>query len=305
MKTSKKQIKNYTKVAGYLNMRSFDSCTRYVQESMTKVDAKLKRLHLEFDATLALADEKLKQEKKEKQIVEREQKKRAKKIDKQKAAALAFKKQNNHGFARTIEFARPYCFNTYDFISGSYRENTGAGSYDVSLRIHKAFDVYTDTNKDWDTYAKSCGFPCINYDTLIFLPKNGYFGLVGGLWTWVSKLDRKGSKAAWIEQRKGVQCIAVRGFLVNGYHVSDAESKTVEQARAYVLAVRLKQRAKELRLTKKTFTLQDSLNAGNCKAGSLAFANAHEIDPYGTYTGKFLLDIATAGEMPFVKRFVK
>lgn len=303
-KISKKQIENYKKVSDYLNMRNFDTCARYVQESCTKVDAKIKRLHLDFNATLALANEKLKEEQKIARAQALQQKKQDAKREKMRDAGYAFKKKINCGIARTIEYVKPFCFNETDFLSGSYRENTGAGYYNISLRLGEKFTVRTEDSTDWDTYAKRCSFPCHNYDTFVTLPKKGYFQLVGGLWTWTKTDERKGSVAAWIEQ-KGIQCYPVYGFLVNGYHVSDENIKTLKQAREYVLAIRLKQRAKDQKLASKKYTIADSIKAGNCHAGSLAFANAHNIDPNGTYTGKFLLSIATANELPFVKRFVK
>lgn len=304
MKTSKKQIDNYVKIANYLNMRSFDKCPIYLNESMTKLDKKLKRLHLSFEDALMQANAKIKQDLKDKKELERKDKIATAKYNRNIKIAAEFLVKVGHGLASTKEYAKPHHFLKSDFLEGSYKSNTGAGNFWVSVKLGETFNATTYVSKNWDVYAKSCSFAANDYDTVITLPKHGQFQLIGGLWTYTANYNRKGCKASWVEQI-GLQVHRVSGFLVNGYHVFDDNIKTVKQARAYVLALRLRQRAKQMKLTKKTYTLEDSLHCGNCRPGSLAFANAHNIDPNGTYTGAFLLSIATPNEMYFVKRFVK
>ena len=306
MKNLKKQVSDYKKIAKFLNMRCFRIYSNSYADSIEKVDKRLKKENKTFSEIMKEIHLQEKEEEKQQKAIEKEEKKREAKIEAQKKVALQFKKNNDFGRipAKVKEYDRPFCFNKSAFLRGSYRGNSGAGDFYVELRLGDKFDARTQIEKDWNAYSKSCKFPANDYSTFITLPKNGYFQLVGGLWTWIEKLDRHGSKAAWIEQ-KVLTAYPVYGYLINGYHVEAEHARNLKEARAYVLSIRLKQRAKELRLTRKTYTLADSLHAGNCRAGSLAFANVHNIDPAGTYTGKFLLEIATPNELPFVKRFVK
>lgn len=309
MRYSKTLIDNYKIVANYLHMRTFDLNTAsnlYYSDSIKKVDNRIRKEGKNFDTILKEAKDKIRKDKIDERKKERLEKKHNLKVERLKSIAVKFIENTNNGVIpfSTKQYCKPYVFNKNLFLKGSYRRNTGAGYFYVNTKIGEKFNVQTFIENDWNTYAKNCYFPCRNYQTYITLPKNGFFCLIGGLWTWINKIDRKGCKAAWVEQT-GLECYPVYGFLVNGYHVSGAHAKTLKEARKYVLAIRLKQRAKDLKLSKKTYTIADSLHAGNCEAGSLAFANAHNIDPNGKYTGKFLLSIATDNEMPFVRRFVK
>ena len=314
-KISKTKLNNYCKIADYLNVK----CTEYkyiealngtvkdgvIKETVEKVNRKLKMQHLEFDEALKQAKLKLKEEQKKQKAIERKNQKEKEKQKRLQENAELFISEKKHGIATTKEYARPYCFDTYDLICGSYKRNTGAGLFDVNIILGDKFNAVTCQRNNWNIYSKACKFPCNDYETIITLPKKGYFQLIGGLWTWTENKNIKGCKCAWVEQ-KGLYCSAVYGFLINGYHIAkDDKIKNIKDAREYLLSIRLKQRANNLKLTKKFFTISDSLNAGNCKSGSLAFANAHNIDPDGTYSGSYLLSIATTKEMPFVKRFVK
>lgn len=106
--------------------------------------------------------------------------------------------------------------------------------------------------------------------------------VIGGLLTIAPRtrfLDRE-YKAYWVEQGRGFSVKLIKGFVIRGYHVAGND---IDKARAKVAKIRtaaasllLKKRHQINDAAAKWVTLDDSLNAGNCKAGTEAFVKKLE-----------------------------
>lgn len=155
---------------------------------------------------------------------------------------------------------------------------------------------YADTNaiickevEDWDGYSRRCKFPMVTRSFTLTIRKGWHLFRVGGLLTFIkgNKIQREGMACEWIEQGKSIADIrTVKGFLVRGEHI---EAKTLKEAKAINAEHRAMQLARLLSARKKAerraeqkangtlrITFQDSLNAGNCRPGTLEFKHQYE-----------------------------
>lgn len=196
-----------------------------------------------------------------------------------------------------------YIFNYVSCLG--LREPQGGGDVSISFRQSTALSIEVEESNNWNVYSGRCRYPAVNRQYIIYLPKSGWIMKVGGMLTWCASLNKKGCKASWIVQGRGVQADIERGFLVNGYHVSEINAKSIKDARKYLCSIRIKERIREHKYMNTIVNYQDSLDAGNCESGTRHFINKHDLDANKSYSISYLLRIADALEVKDVKRMIK
>lgn len=106
--------------------------------------------------------------------------------------------------------------------------------------------------------------------------------VVGGILTIAprTRFDEREYKAFWVEQGRGFSVKLIEGFIIRGYHVAGkdfvAAKAKVAKIRSNAAAILLKKRHSLVEAGQKWVTVDDSLKAGNCRAGTEAFVKKIE-----------------------------
>lgn len=138
-------------------------------------------------------------------------------------------------------------------------------------------------------YAKSCDFVMIRRDFTLNLRRGWHLFLIGGLVTFIkgTSIIRDGMPCEWVEQGKAIADIrTVKGYLVRGEHIEakslkeakaiNAEHRAMKLARLLSARKRSERRAEQKANGSLMITFQDSLNAGNCRPGTMEFKHRYE-----------------------------
>lgn len=173
-------------------------------------------------------------------------------------------------------------FGGFKLIYNSYQ--TGANTGEFLFMYGKKNGI--ETHIKYEEYSRSCQFAKVVRSFTLTIKKGWSVAIVGGLLTfWKGEYIRQGMPCEWIEQGKAIrEFTTVRGYLVRGEHInaqSLAEAQNINmQKRKKILKNLLKARAKqnelEEKLKYKMVTIEDSIAAGNCMAGTLRFKRAVE-----------------------------
>lgn len=245
--------------------------------------------------------------------------------------AQAKKAINSNEFKSLTTYAREYYLKKYidvafEEIMQSYNEGVHYNFYKVSNEIKKEVYVDVDKESDWGIYSKRTKFPAYHYHFTLYMPSTHSFAKIGGLLT-VFKgrtIKREGMSVIWFDQGRGMNLNPVNGWLVRGYHVKKSKKiNSLKAAQNHVRRIRdnvAKQiatkrffnalNAKELRDQLKLvwITKQDSIDAGNCPAGTEQFRQAFQskrgYGEIGAVRADFLLDNPN-GSINFIKRILK
>lgn len=117
--------------------------------------------------------------------------------------------------------------------------------------------------------------------------KNKIAVIAGLITVDAKKLKNRVFAATWIEQGRGFDLKLVSGYIIRGYHIKTQAS--VEIAERKVTKIRLKSagliiknRLKNVGLKAIFVSVQDSLAAGNCPAGTKIFLN-QVVQKFGRY----------------------
>lgn len=179
----------------------------------------------------------------------------------------------------------------------------------VSARYSDRNGVCCDERHE--TYSKSCRYPKVVRDFTLHVRKGWHVFNVGGLITFVKggRIDRAGMKCQWVEQGASISDLAtVDGYLVRGQHIKAkslkeavaANKKSREKQLADILKARHRKSDNYRRLADGTLRISvvDSLESGNCYAGTMNFKNKYE-----AAVGRKCEDITMADLRKYGKEF--
>lgn len=167
-------------------------------------------------------------------------------------------------------------------------------------------------------YKPTYGYYSVQVDrpAIMEMAKGYTFGMVGGIPTFIEPTNAKVKKAFWLveEGRKhnyGVKLI--EGFLTNDYHNVSYDScvewrsrmaQRLIQSRRKIAFEKLSAEEKAQRvqeIMKRFVGLEHSIQAGNCKEGTEAFAKKFSLDISMGYTIEYLLSLE---DSPFTRRLL-
>jgi len=162
-------------------------------------------------------------------------------------------------------------------------------------------------------YAKSCKYrPTHGRVNLRLHPADlRNTVVVGGLITHILPDQKSQIKKCYWYVGKGsksnFQLTVECGFIFAGFHAKTKEAAKIGGQRNID---RAKEEAKKAETWAKALRLQysyaDSINAGNCEAGTKAFALRHNLNTSKKYRGAYLLNLATgATTISFVERMIR
>ena len=185
-------------------------------------------------------------------------------------------------------------------ISRMIIEDGGLGLYALLASIRLGANVgdvaarYSDRNGvdctiHNESYTKSFGYAKIVRDFTLNVKRGWHVFSVGGLITFVKggRIDRAGMKCQWVEQGSAISDLAtVDGYLVRGQHIKAkslkeavaVNNKSREKQLAAILKARHRKSDNYKRLADGTLRISvvDSLESGNCYAGTMNFKNRYE-----------------------------
>ena len=178
----------------------------------------------------------------------------------------------------------------------TYSGKWAGGSNHFKVRhqesLTPSFDVQSD--KVWSDNGKWAGLDGYFYLTMNVFKQQ--FDVIGGLLTITTKSHTGREKECWwLEQSRGYTVKLVQGYLIRGYHIAKtAKVNSLEAARLIVGKRRTEAARRILKSREKNFahrinsaqkmqllstiwiTPQDSIDAGNCPAGTHAFRKRYQ-----------------------------
>lgn len=190
---------------------------------------------------------------------------------------------------------------------------TGDNTDSYTARYGDSNGIQCEETTDYNGYSRRCRFPKVSRTFTLTIRRGWKLYNIGGLLTFVrGGIVRTGQPCEWIEQGR---CIAdirtVKGYLVRGEHIYADDARTLKEAqalnagrRAMLLARVLEARRGAVRRAelkaagKLRVTFQDSLAAGNCRAGTQEFRNRYEAE-----VGRKVRDISVADLRKYGKLF--
>jgi hypothetical protein len=230
-------------------------------------------------------------------------------------------------FKSMTSFARNHFLKVFRVQALKWMWNFRTGAHMNYFEITKdaEIEIVTHVDNDWNLYSKRTKYPAHHYTFQMFIPDNYSFTKIGSLITVFKgkKIDRNGMEVVWFEQARGLEVKKVEGFLVRGFHIKRSKSvKTLQDAVDKVAKIR-KKTAREIRerrfwnsLTREQIsenlkqvwiTTKDSVEAGNCPAGTRNFKERYEqknkFGEIGAVRADELLQQAN-GEIYYVKRIL-
>jgi hypothetical protein len=138
-------------------------------------------------------------------------------------------------------------------------------------------------------YSKSCKFVMVRRDFTLNIRRGWHLFFIGGLLTFIKgdTIIRDGMPCEWVEQGKAIADLrTVKGYLVRGEHIEakslkeakaiNAEHRAMKLARLLSARKRAERRAEQKANGSLMVTFQDSLNAGNCRPGTMEFKHRYE-----------------------------
>lgn len=180
-----------------------------------------------------------------------------------------------------------------------------------------------------DSYARSCRWRPTHGDITVVISPRDLTGVRvrGGLPTRITGSYSKDiKKCEWIEWDKetyrgkttAVKPRWVKGFLVRDWHTESLEeakktlasSKEIEKKTAAIRKKLEKEKAAMCKEHEKAFKallktdlcFEDSVNAGNCKPGTIAFCKSNNLRLDSIITGKKLLSLADKATLYYIAR---
>ena len=140
-----------------------------------------------------------------------------------------------------------------------------------------------------ESYSRRYRYPKVVRHFTLHVRKGWHVFNIGGLITFVKggSIDRAGMKCQWVEQGSAISDLAtVDGYLVRGQHIKAKSlkeavainNKSREKQLASILKARHRKSDNYKKLADGTLRISvvDSLESGNCYAGTLNFKNRYE-----------------------------
>jgi len=186
--------------------------------------------------------------------------------------------------------------------------------YSMGSKIVVSFQRISGIYDSREYYAKSCGYQSTHggYSIKMTLDELKNTNVIGGLVTYIypnqkSKIKKCfvyvgiGSKQYFVLQKKEM-------FLFNDFHFTNMDDykRYLERQKANKEALKQREKqAKEIqKVLRKQFTFQDSINCGNCEAGSLAFVRALNLNRDKKYRGTYLIKLAKEKQKEYAVSFI-
>ena len=196
--------------------------------------------------------------------------------------------------------------------------NLPEDGYSMGSKITVYFAGLKGTHDTRQQYARSCSFKPTHGGYLLKLSVDDLRNIqvIGGLVTYIHPGQKSKVKKCYWHSNTGSKqhfvLTKVSGYVYGGYHSllkSTALEKGTENIKRQKEAA--KQKAISEKMYKKAlnslYTFEDSLKAGNCEAGTRAFAMRCKIDLSKKHRGSKLLKLAeekSTSSISFVKRMI-
>ena len=180
----------------------------------------------------------------------------------------------------------------------------------VNLRVgHK---TYTNDRRKY--YSNSCKYKELHGRVDVYISPNEfrYAHAIGGLLTIIYPQKSKVKKCVWFEghgNKQHFEIKRVQGWIYGGYHSTD-KKMALERGTGLIERSLLAEK-REMSIAKakrRQYTFQDSLEAGNCEAGTRAFILRLGLKSDRKYRGEFLLKEAqekSSNSVYYVNRMIK
>ena len=153
-------------------------------------------------------------------------------------------------------------------------------------------------------YSNSCRFRETHGYISAMLTPDEYINMsvVGGLATYIAPNQRARVKKCWWFAGEGEKnrfsLVRESGYIYNGFHATTKEEAKAGGDRLLYISKLSKTRKK------KRYSFSDSLEAGNCQVGTIAFARKFGLDVNKKYTGAELLKISGEQYISYIYRMI-
>lgn len=175
----------------------------------------------------------------------------------------------------------------YSYRDAIYSLRTGENLGSLHARYASTNGI--DLHEDFERYSKSCKFWKVTRSFTLNIRRGWHLFFIGGLLTFIKgdTIIRDGMPCEWVEQGKAIADLrTVKGYLVRGEHIEakslkeakaiNAEHRAMKMARILSARKRAERRAEQKANGSLMITFQDSLNAGNCRPGTMEFKHRYE-----------------------------
>ena len=180
------------------------------------------------------------------------------------------------------------------------------------VNLHVGKTTYKDDRRRY--YSNSCKYKENHgrVDVYISAKEFRYAYAIGGLLTIIYPQKSKVKKCTWFEGHGNKQHFVfgrVQGWIYGGYHSVDKERALERGTKLIERMLIVEKHEKAIAKAKRRqYTFQDSLDAGNCEAGTRAFVLRLGLDAKRKYRGEFLLKEAhkkSSSSVYYVKRMIE
>lgn len=185
--------------------------------------------------------------------------------------------------------------------------------YSMGSMIYLRVGNQTFTENRTREYAKSSKFRAVHGSVNLCLSvKDFRFAKnIGGLLTVIYPQKSKVKKCFWFESRGTKQyfkLIKVDGYIFEGFHAL-TKQKALEGGIKIIERKKLIEKSQKAinKAMRRQYTFADSLLAGNCEAGTRAFALRLNLDTTKKYRGSFLLkqaEMKSTNSAYYVRRMI-
>lgn len=181
----------------------------------------------------------------------------------------------------------------------------------VSLYVNKYLRFTHDRTS---SYANSCKYRPKHGSVRLSLTFDEFkrAQVIGGVLTILPKTNRKLKKGEWFEgkgSKQYFQLQRVQGWIYEGYHSTDRGRAIAGGKRN--IELRKKKEANDKAYKKalrRQYSFADSVQAGNCAAGTRAFVQRCGLDAEKKYRGSFIVQVAekkSSGSLQYVNKMIK
>ena len=180
------------------------------------------------------------------------------------------------------------------------------------VNLHVGKTTYTDDRRKY--YSNSCRYKENHgrVDVYISVEEFRYAYAIGGLLTIIFPQKSKVKKCTWFEghgNKQHFEIKRVQGWIYGGYHSIDKKKALVRGTELIErMLIAEKQEKAIAKAKRRQYTFQDSLDAGNCEAGTRAFVLRLGLKSDRKYRGEYLLKEAhekSSSSVYYVNRMIK
>lgn len=195
----------------------------------------------------------------------------------------------------------------YEGILHNLRLGENIGRLDTAYSNENGVAV----KEDEERYSRGCKFWKVTRNFTLLIKKGYHVFYIGGLITFVKggRIVRDGMACEWVEQGRTISdTTTIKGYLVRGEHIVakslkeakdiNAKKRAVQVARLLSARRKAERRAERIANGTVRITFTDSLESGNCRAGTSEFKRKYE-----DAVGHKVKDITIAELRKYAKQF--